>query len=414
MEKQRVVITGMGAVTPLGLNLKDSWQAVKNNQCGIAPLTHYDTSQQKVTLAAEVKGFVPEEHLDKREVRKMDRFVQLALVSAMEAMEQSGLQISETNAHRCGVVFASGIGGFSTTQTECLKGAEKGYDRVSPYFIPMAISNMAAGNIAIRFGLRGMCTCPVTACASGTNAVGDAFRQIRDGYADVILAGGSEATITSLAMGGFTSLHALHTGNDPKRASIPFDAERSGFVMGEGAACLVLESYDHAKQRGATILGEVVGYASTCDAHHITAPLADGSGAAAAMRQALDDAKVAPEQVDYINAHGTSTPMNDAGETQAVKLAFGEHAYKLAISSTKSMTGHLLGASGAVEAAFTALALKDGFIPATLGYQVADPACDLDVVPNQGRKASLRYAMSNSLGFGGHNASILLKKWEES
>ena len=413
MDKRRVVITGMGAVTPLGLTLEESWAAVKADTCGIGPITQYDTTNQKVKLAGEVRDFNPEQYIDKREVRKTDRFVQFALASAAQAMEHSGLVMENENSQRCGVVFASGIGGFSTIQNECLKGNEKGYDRVSPYFIPMAISNMAAGNIAIRFGFHGMCTCPVTACASGTNAVGDAFRQIRDGYADVILAGGTEATITSLAVGGFTSLHALHTGSDPKRASIPFDKERSGFVMGEGAAALVLEEYEHAKARGANILAEVVGYGCTCDAHHITAPLPDGSGAAGAMTQALADAGVDASSVDYINAHGTSTAMNDAGETAAVKLAFGEHAHELAISSTKSMTGHLLGASGAVEAAFTAMALHDGFIPATLGYQVPDEACDLDVVPNHGREAAIRYAISNSLGFGGHNASILLKKWEE-
>lgn len=413
MEKRRVVITGMGAVTPLGLNLTETWQAVKAGTCGIAPITHYDTTGQKVTLAGEVKNFDPEQYIDKRECRKLDRFSQFALAAAVQAMEHSGLVMEQEDSNRCAVIFASGIGGFSTTQAECLKGSEKGYDRVSPYFIPMAISNMAAGNIAIRFGFHGMCTCPVTACASGTNAVGDAFRHIRDGYADVVLAGGSEATITSLAMGGFTSLHALHTGTDPLRASIPFDAERSGFVMGEGAGALVMEDYEHAKARGANILAEVVGYGCTCDAHHITAPLADGSGAAGAMTQALADAGVSADCVDYINAHGTSTPMNDAGETAAVKLAFGEHAKQLCISSTKSMTGHLLGASGAVEAIFTAMALHDSFVPSTLGHKVADPACDLDIVPNEGRTANLRYAMSNSLGFGGHNASILLKKWED-
>ena len=412
MDKRRVVITGMGAVTPLGLTLEESWAAVKTDTCGIGPITQYDTTSQKVKLAGEVRGFNPEQYIDKREVRKTDRFVQFALASAAQAMEHSGLVMENEDAQRCGVVFASGIGGFSTVQNECLKGNEKGYDRVSPYFIPMAISNMAAGNIAIRFGFHGMCTCPVTACASGTNAVGDAFRQIRDGYADVILAGGSEATIISLAVGGFTSLHALHTGSDPKRASIPFDKERSGFVMGEGAAALVLEEYEHAKARGANILAEVVGYGCTCDAHHITAPLPDGSGAAGAMTQALADAGVDAASVDYINAHGTSTPLNDSGETAAIKAVFGAHAAKLAVSSTKSMTGHLLGASGAVEAAFTAMALHDGFIPATLGYQVPDEACDLDVVPNHGREASIRYAMSNSLGFGGHNACVLFKKWE--
>ena len=413
MEKRRVVITGLGAVTPLGLTMQDSWDAAKRGECGIGPITQYDTTGQKVTLAGEVKGFDPLTFLDKKEVRKLDRCVQLALCAADEAVRSAALSVEQEDAGRCAVFFASGIGGFSTVQTECLKGEEKGYDRVSPYFIPMAIANMAAGNIAIRLGFHGMCTCPVTACASGTNAVGDAFRHVRDGYAEVALAGGTESTITSLAVGGFTSLHALHTGADPKRASIPFDAQRSGFVMGEGAGALVLEEYEHAKRRGAPILAEVAGYGAGCDAYHITAPSPDGSGAAAAMNAALADGGVRPEQVGYINAHGTSTPMNDAGETAAVKLAFGEHAAQLAISSTKSMTGHLLGASGAVEAAFTALALRDGFLPPTVNYQVPDPACDLDVVPCEGRAADIRYALSNSLGFGGHNASILLKKWEE-
>ncbi|MEA5060205.1 MAG: beta-ketoacyl-ACP synthase II [Candidatus Pelethousia sp.] len=413
MEKRRVVITGMGAVTPLGLTLKESWNAVRENRCGIGPITQYDTTGQKVKLGGEVKHFDPADYMEKRDVRKLDRYVQLALASAEEAVKQSGLCIEQEDPMRCAVFFASGVGGFSTIQAECLKGAEKGYDRVSPYFIPMVISNMAAGNLAIRFGFMGMCVCPVTACASGTNALGDAFRHIRDGYAEVALAGGAEATITSLAMGGFTSLHALSTAEDVSRASIPFDAQRSGFVMGEGAGTLALEAYDHAKKRGAVILGEIVGYGASCDAHHITAPRPDGSGAAAAMRMALKDAGIIPEDVGYINAHGTSTPMNDAGETAAVKLAFGSHAYKLAMSSTKSMTGHLLGASGAVEAAFTAMALRDGFLPATVHYRVPDPACDLDIVPNLGRQASVRYAMSNSLGFGGHNASILLKRWGE-
>ena len=413
MQKRRVVITGMGAVTPLGLDLAESWAGVRAGRCGIAPITLYDTTGQKVTLAGEVKGYDPSLTIDKREVRRLDRFTQFALTASAEAMAQSGLAMETENAARCAVFFASGIGGFNTTQTECLKGEQKGYDRVSPYFIPMTIANMAAGNIAIRFGFHGMCTCPVTACASGANAVGDAFRHIRDGYAEVALCGGAEASITSLAVGGFTSLHALHTGSDPERASIPFDAERSGFVMGEGAGALVLEEYEHARARGATILAEVVGYGATCDAHHITAPCPDGSGAAAAMTQAMRDAGAEPAQVDYINAHGTSTPMNDAGETAAVRLAFGPDADRLAISSTKSMTGHLLGASGAVEAIFTAMALKDGFIPATIHYQTPDPACDLDVVPNTGREAALHYAMSNSLGFGGHNASLVLKKWED-
>ena len=413
MEKRRVVITGMGAVTPIGHTAEESWQAVRQGVCGIAPITAYDTSAQKVKLAAEVKDFDPSADIDKRELRHLDRYVQLALVSALEAYRQSGLVMENENPYRCGVFFASGIGGFNTIQRECLKGEEKGYDRVSPYFIPMVIANMAAGTIAIRLGLKGMCTCPVTACASGAYAVGDAFRHVRDGYADVVLCGGAESAVNPLAIGGFTSLRALTTCEDPARASIPFDAERSGFVLGEGAGALVLESYDHAVARGAKILGEVVGYGASCDAYHITAPAPGGEGAAAAMTAALSDAGITPEAVGYINAHGTSTAMNDAGETAAVKLAFGDHAYKLAISSTKSMTGHLLGAAGAVEAVFCAKALADGYIPATIHYQVSDPACDLDVVPNVGRQADIRYAMSNSLGFGGHNASLIFKKWEE-
>ena len=413
MKKRRVVITGMGAVTPLGLTLDESWAAVKENRCGIGPITQYDTSEQKVKLAGEVKGFDPAVCMDNREARKLDRYVQFALACAKEAMDQSGLCVDAENAGRCAVFFASGVGGFSTIQTECIKGAEKGYDRVSPFFIPMVISNMAAGNIAIRFGFKGMCMCPVTACASATNALGDAFRHIRDGYADVALAGGAEATITPLAMGGFTSLRALCVAEEVERASIPFDAERSGFVMGEGAGALVLEAYEHARERGASILAEIVGYGASCDAYHITAPAPDGAGAVSAMTRALADAGVEPESVGYINAHGTYTPLNDAGETAAVKLAFGAHAYKLAMSSTKSMTGHLLGASGAVEAVFTAMSLHDGFLPATVHYKVTDPNCDLDIVPNIGREVGIRFALSNSFGFGGHNASILLRKWEE-
>lgn len=410
MKKRRVVITGMGAVTPIGHTAEESWQAVRQGMCGIAPITAYDTAAQKVKLAAEVKDFDPSADIDKRELRHLDRYVQLALVSALEAYRQSGFTMENEDPYRCGVFFASGIGGFNTIQRECLKGEEKGYDRVSPYFIPMVIANMAAGTIAIRLGLKGMCTCPVTACASGAYAVGDAFRHVRDGYADVVLCGGAESAVNPLAIGGFTSLRALTTCDDPARASIPFDAERSGFVLGEGAGALVLESYDHAVARGAKILGEIVGYGTSCDAYHITAPAPGGEGAASAMTGALADAGIQPEVIDYINAHGTSTAMNDAGETAAVKLAFGDHAYKLAMSSTKSMTGHLLGAAGAVEAVFCAKALADGYIPATIHYQVSDPACDLDVVPNVGRQADIRYAMSNSLGFGGHNASLIFKK----
>ena len=412
MERRRVVITGMGAKTPIGLTAEESWEAAKAGKCGIAPITQYDTTNMKAKLAGEVKGFDPALYMDKRDARKMDRFAQLALAAAVEAVEASGLDFSAEDPYRCGVVMACGIGGLTTMQRDCIKGETKGYDKISPFFIPMAIGNMASAHIAIKYGLKGMATCPTTACAGGTNAVGDALRQVRDGYADVVLCGGAEAVVTELAMGGFTSMHALHTGDDPAAASIPFDARRSGFVMGEGAGVLILEELEHARARGAKILGEVVGYGATCDAYHITAPAPGGAEGAKAMSMALTDAGVAPEEVGYINAHGTSTPMNDTCETQAIKTAFGDHAYRLAVSSTKSMTGHMLGAAGAVEAVFTAQALLEGFLPATIGYQEPDPECDLDVVPNVGRSADIRYAMSNSLGFGGHNASILLKKWE--
>ena len=342
----------------------------------------------------------------------MDRFTQFAVTAAVEAMAQSGLDLEREDTSRMGVSVSSGIGGISTIQSCCESGQSRGFDKVSPFFIPMAISNLAAGHIAIRFGLHGMCISPVAACAGGSNALGDAFRHIRDGYAEVMVAGGAEASITPLAIGGFTSMSALTTASDPARASIPFDAERSGFVLGEGAAILLLEELEHAKARGARILAEVVGYGATCDAYHMTAPRPDGSGAAKAMEMALADGGAKPEDVDYINAHGTSTPLNDAGETAAVKTVFGDHAYKLAISSTKSMTGHMLGAAGAVEAMFCAMALHDGYLPATINYQVPDPACDLDVVPGHGRSADVRYAMSNSLGFGGHNGSLLFKRWE--
>ena len=413
MNKRRVVITGLGAVTPLGLNTPDTWKAVKQGECGIAPITHYDASAQKVKLAAEVKGFNAENYMTKMEARRTGRFTQFALAAAREAMADAALEKDQVDPDRCGVIVSSGIGGQAITESEHSRGMERGWDKVSPYYIPSAISNMAAGQIAIDTGFRGMCACPVTACAGGSNAVGDAFRHIRDGYAEVMLCGGTEASITPLAIGGFTSMKALTTCEDPARASIPFDAERSGFVMGEGAGILLLEELEHARTRGAKIYAEMVGYGASCDAYHMTAPAPGGEGGARAMAMALADGGVRAEDVDYINAHGTSTHLNDAGETAAVKTVFGEHAYRLMMSSTKSMTGHMLGAAGAVEAVFTALALKDGFAPATIHYQVPDPECDLDVVANEGRKADLRYAMSNSLGFGGHNVSLVLKKWEE-
>lgn len=407
---RRVVVTGLGAITPIGNSVSQMWESVKAGKCGIDKITLFDTTDRKVTLAGEVKNYVPEAFLDKREARKMDRYVQFAMAAANEAMKDAGLDMEKEDTSRCGCIVSSGIGGLGTIEAEDKKGMEKGYDRVSPHFIPMVISNMAAGNIAIAYGFHGMCTCPVTACASGTNAIGDAFRQIRDGYADVMICGGSEASITPLGIGGFTSLKALSQAEDPKRASIPFDKERNGFVMGEGAGVLILEEYEHAVNRGAKIYCEVAGYGANCDAHHITAPLEDGSMAAKCMQMAMNDAGVLPENIDYINAHGTSTPLNDKGETKAVKLAFGEHAEHVMMSSTKSMTGHLLGASGAVEGIITALSVQNDFVPATIGYQVPDENCDLDIVANEGRNVSVNYAMSNSLGFGGHNATVIFKK----
>lgn len=412
MDKRRVVITGIGAITPIGHSAAESWRAVRDGVCGVARIAAFDVTDQKVTLAAEVKDYQPEDFLDKKEAKHMARFTQFAVIAAREALKDSGFDGEQADLDRCGVIVSSGIGGLQITEDEHDRGREKGFDRVSPFYIPMAICNMAAGRIAIDSGFRGMCSCPVTACAGGTNAAGDAFHYIRDRYADVMLCGGSESSVTPLAIGGFTTMKALTQSQDPSRASIPFDAERSGFVLGEGAAILLLEELGHAQARGAKIYAEFVGYGATCDAYHMTAPLPDGSGGAKAMALALADADVKPEAVDYINAHGTSTPLNDAGETAAIKAVFKDHAKKLAVSSTKSMTGHMLGAAGAVETVFSALALKEGYLPATINYQVPDPACDLDVVPNTGRDCDLRYALSNSLGFGGHNGSILLKKWE--
>ncbi len=410
--KRRVVITGMGAVTPLGNTVAQSWDAVRAGTCGIGPITRYDATGRKVTLAAEVKDWDAAELLGRQRAKHLARFAQFALIAAREAVEQAGLDTTAIDATRAGVIVSSGIGGVEETEKQTESCLKRGFDRCSPFYIPSGISNMAAGEVAIEMGFKGMCTCPVTACAGGSNAVGDAFRHIRDGYAEVMLAGGTEAAITPLSIGGFTTMRALHTGDDPAAASIPFDARRSGFVMGEGAGMLLLEELEHAQARGAQIIAEVVGYGVTCDAHHITAPAPGGEGGARAMQQALDDAGgVAAEAVDYINAHGTSTQLNDRCETQAIKTVFGDHAYELAVSSTKSMTGHMLGAAGAVEAIFTALAVRDGYLPATIGYVEPDPECDLDYVPNEGREASVTYALSNSLGFGGHNACLLMKKY---
>lgn len=412
--KRRVVITGLGALSPIGNNANTMWENAKQGVNGIGPITHFDTTDFKVKIAAEVKDFQPEEYIDKKLAKRMDRFSQFGVAAAKEAFADSGIDIEKIDPTRMGVIVSSGIGGLNTIEKEHIKALAKTHDRVTPFYIPMIITNMAAGNIAIEVGAKGMCSCVVTACAGAANSIGDAFRHIRDGYGEIMLAGGAEAAIAPLGIGGFTSAKALTESSDVNRASIPFDKERSGFVMGEGAGIIVLEELEHAKQRGAKIYGEIVGYGASCDAYHMTAPLPDGDGGRRAMVGALEDANLQPEQIDYINAHGTSTPLNEKGETLAIKGAFGEHAYKLAVSSTKSMTGHLLGASGAIEAIFSVKALQEGFIPPTINYQVPDEECDLDITPNKGRQAALAYAMSNSLGFGGHNASLIFKKYEEA
>ena len=407
---RRVVITGMGAVTPVGNNVNDMWEAVKAGKCGIGKITHFNTENSAVKLAGEVKGFDAESIVDKAELRKMDDFTIYALAAADEAVKDSAIDFGKEDTLRCGVILSSGIGGLTTIQRECLRGESKGYDRVSPHFVPMSITNMAAGHVAIRFGLHGMCTCVVTACASGTNAVGDALRQIRDGYQDVIVCGGAESCITDFGIGGFTSMHALSKAEDVNRASIPFDKERSGFVMGEGAGVLILEEYEHAVARGAHIYAEIAGGAGNCDAYHMTAP--DPDGAYEVMLLALEDAGMKPEDIDYINVHGTSTGLGDISEPTAILKAFGEHAYKLNISSTKSMTGHLLGAAGAVEAIACTLAVKNDIVPPTINFHTLAPELDpkLNFTFNEPQKREVKVAISNTFGFGGHNACVVIKK----
>ncbi|EDK32177.1 beta-ketoacyl-ACP synthase II [Clostridium kluyveri] len=411
--KKRVVITGLGAVTPLGNDVDTFWNNVKNGVCGIDFIKSFDTENFKSKLAAEVKDFIPEKFLDKREVRRLDKFSQFAMVSAEEALKDSGLDLDTLDKYRFGVLVGSGIGGIGTIEKEHVTLMEKGPGRVRPMFIPMIIGNMAAGNVAIKFGAKGVCTTVVTACATGTNAIGEAYKMIEGGRADVMIAGGTEASITPLSIAGFISLTALSRSDDPKRASIPFDKERGGFVMGEGAGIVILESLEHAKKRNANIYAEVVGYGSTCDAYHITAVDPEGEGPARAMKIAIEEAGIDKEEVSYINAHGTGTPTNDKSETKAIKLVFGDKAKDIPISSTKSMTGHLLGAAGAIEAIVCVKSVQDNYIPPTIGYREADEECDLDYVPNEGRNAEVKYAMSNSFGFGGHNAVILLKKWSD-
>ena len=415
--KERVVITGLGGVSPIGNEISTIWDSIKNAKSGIGHITHFDTKDHTTKLAAEVKNLNTELYITRQEARKLDLFVQYAIVASKKAAKHADLEnLSENrriNLNRVGVIIGSGIGGLETLANNTLNLVNKGPERVSPHFIPMSLVNLAAGNVAIAIGAGAVCTSIVTACAAATDSIGQAFREISEGRADIIFAGGAEAAITPLGIAGFSVMKATTSSTDPERASIPFDKERNGFVMGEGAGVLVLESLKSAVLRGATIYGEIIGYGTSCDAHHITAPMPGGAGASRAMSLALENAGISASDIDYINAHGTSTPLNDATETAAVKTTFGEHAYKLAISSTKSMTGHLLGASGAIEAIITVKALEQSFIPPTIGYRETDLDCDLDIVPNKGRSSNIKYAMSNSFGFGGHNASIIFKKWED-
>ncbi|MEK4484867.1 beta-ketoacyl-ACP synthase II [Psychrobacillus sp. FSL H8-0484] len=410
MTKRRVVVTGVGAITPLGNDIETTWAGIKEGKSGVGMLTRLDASQFAAKVAAEVKDFDIEKYIEKKDARKMDRFTHYALAASIMAVEDANLTITEELGLRTGVWIGSGIGGMETYEAQFRIFLEKGARRVSPFFVPMMIPDMAAGQVSIHFGAKAINSCTVTACASGTNSIGDAFKVIERGDADVMITGGAESPITHMSVAGFCSNTALTLNTDPQKASRPFDANRDGFVIGEGAGILILEEYEHAVARGAKIYAEIVGYGSTGDAHHITAPAPEGEGAARAMQQAIEDAGISPEQVDYINAHGTSTPYNDQFETLAVKTVFAEHAYNLAMSSTKSMTGHLLGAAGGIEAIFSVLALKEGILPPTINLENPDPICDLDYVPNIARKADIQYSMSNSLGFGGHNASILFKK----
>ncbi len=409
--KRRVVITGMGAVTPIGNTVDEFWAAVKQNKVGIGQITKFDTANYKVKIAAEVKDFVAKERMDFKAAKRMDAFSQYAVAASMEAFEQAGINMEQEDPFRIGVIIGSGIGGLPVMEAEHSRMLEKGPGRVGPLMVPMMITNMAAGNVAIALGLKGKCTNVVTACATGSHSIGDAFRSIQYGDADVMLAGGAESSITPLGVAGFSSLTALTTSEDVNHASIPFDKERSGFVMGEGAGVVVLEELEHAKARGAKILAEIKGYGATCDAYHITSPAEDGSGAAAAMTFAMADGGVAPEQITYINAHGTSTHHNDLFETRAIKLAFGEAAEKLYINSTKSMIGHLLGAAGGVEFIVCVKSIMDGYIHPTVNSKEADEECDLNYVFGEAVETDVEYAISNSLGFGGHNASLLVAKY---
>ena len=412
MEKRRVVVTGIGAVTPLGNDAGTTWNNIIEGVSGIGPVTRLNADDFPAKVAAEVKEFNVENFIDKKDARKMDRFTHYAVAASLMAVQDSGLEITDENAARVGVWIGSGIGGMETFEQQHETFMNRGYRRVSPFFVPMMIPDMATGQVSITLGARGFNSCTVTACATGTNSIGDAFKVIQRGDADVMVTGGAEAPITKMSFAGFCANTALSTNQDPQKASRPFDKDRDGFVMGEGAGIVVLEDLEHALARGAKIYAEIVGYGATGDAYHITAPAPEGEGGARAMKMALDDAGLAPEEVGYINAHGTSTEYNDKYETMAIKSVFGEHSYKLAVSSTKSMTGHLLGAAGGIEAIFTILALKEGILPPTINLETPDPDCDLDYVPNTARKQQITAAISNSLGFGGHNATIAFRKYD--
>jgi len=411
--RRRVVITGLGVISPIGNDKDTFWQSLVEGKSGIKTISRFDASKFPTRFAAEVKDFDPTQVLDKKDVKRMDRFSQYAVVATKMALQDAGLDIDKVGPERVGVVFATGIGGMETFEDQTRILVEKGPGKISPFFVPMMIANMAAGQIAIHTGAQGINFTVVNACAAGTNAVGEAFRVLQRGEADVVITGGSEASVTPLALAGFSAMKALSTRNEaPEKASRPFDRLRDGFVLGEGAGVLILETLEHALARGARIYAEVAGYGCTADAYHITAPDPEGQGAAKAMALALADANVKPEEVDYINAHGTSTDLNDRIETMAIKKVFGAHAYKLAISSNKSMIGHLLGAAGAVELIATALTIYEGIIPPTINYEEPDPECDLDYVPNKARRQEVRVALSNSFGFGGHNATVVLKRVE--
>lgn len=409
----RVVVTGMGAITPIGNDVETFWNGLKTKTIGFGPITQFDASEYKATLAAEVKNFDPKDYMDPKAARRMERFAQFAVAASKQALEDAGIRPEEEDPYRIGVSVGSGIGSLQAVEREHKKLMEKGPGRVNPLLVPLMIGNMAAGNISIQFGLKGKNINVVTACASGTNSIGEAMRAIQHGEADVMVAGGAEASITPIAVAGFCGLTALSCSTDPERASIPFDAERGGFVMGEGAGIVVLESLEHAKKRGAKIYAELAGYGATADAYHITSPAEDGSGAARAMEYALQDAGMKPEDIDYINAHGTGTHHNDLFETKAIKLAFGEHAKKVKINSTKSMIGHLLGAAGGVEFIACVKTIEDGFIHATAGLIKDDPECDLDYTKGEGIAMPVRAAITNSLGFGGHNATLLVRRFED-